>query len=108
MIVDCLMDYFGKMSDIRICSENETLSVIQHTFKIVGTGTEKSDIHYLWSKGFNLPSFLGTNRFRPLEEDNCRIFLGDILSNDKYILLLTNAAYKEWNVHYAFIQRLQI
>lgn len=88
MIVDDFIDYLKKISDMRICSESETMSIIQHAFKIVRAEVENEDIHYLWSKGFNLSGFLAMNRSRPLEEDNCRIFLGDILSEDEYYLII--------------------
>lgn len=90
MRIDEFMNHIEKKLGIRVCSESEALSIIQCSIKIIDPNHIKgvNGIHYMWSKGFDLSSFLSMNRFRHLNEENCRIFLEDILNKDAYYLIV--------------------
>lgn len=46
-----------------------------------------------------MPSFLSMNRFRHLNEENCRIFLGDILNKDAYYLIVDDCCLQGLEKH---------
>lgn len=90
MQINEFMNYIEKKPGIEVCPESEAFSILPCAIQIIDPDRIKgiNGIHYMWSKGFDLPSFLSMNRFRHLKEENCRIFLGDILNKDEYYLIV--------------------